>query len=217
MYRIRFNIIIAALTLNINLLLAAEVPGYIVTNTSDTIMGEIKVLRFDSYTGGLSLFGINLASFHSFLRFREEGNRRFASFAPGDIAGFGFCYKSTNFKFKAFMIEANSIVEAESIRPRFLNLVFQGEIAIYKDIVRMDNFIKAHAPHDRFIDHYDYYLFAPEYGLQRAVRTKQYTTVADLLKAFELDDGFLQLLPFNARFKDIIYILQAYERWKDNL
>jgi hypothetical protein len=49
--------------LNFNLLLAVRTPGFIVTNKSDTITGEIKIPIFDSYTGGLSLFGINLEQF----------------------------------------------------------------------------------------------------------------------------------------------------------
>jgi hypothetical protein len=73
MNRIRLFVFVVLSVLNIHLLLAVRAPGFIVTNDLDTISGEIKIPIFDSYTGGLSLSGINLEQFHSVLRFRETG------------------------------------------------------------------------------------------------------------------------------------------------
>lgn len=211
MGRISLIFIAVLLTLNVNLLLAVKVPGYIVTNSSDTIIGEVKVLRFDTFTGGITLFGINMEPFHSVLYFRENGSGRFESLTPNEISAFGFVYKSINYRFKSFTIETNSIVESESKRLRFLNLIYQGEIAVYKDIVRMDNFIWEGALRDKMIDHYDYYLFDDKQGLNKAIWTEQHKSVSDLLKFYEIDQAFIDRLPSDARFKNIIEILQKYE------
>ncbi|MCA1745964.1 MAG: hypothetical protein LC643_09760 [Bacteroidales bacterium] len=215
MNKIRLVFFVALLVLNFNLLLAIKVPGFIVTNSSDTIAGEVQIPIFDSYTGGLSLFGINLEQFHSILRFRESGNGRFQSFIPNEIAGFGFEYKTIHYKFRAFSIETYSIIESERKRHRFLMLLYQGEVAVYKDIVRMANFIAENGLADRFIDHYDYYLFNEKQGLKRAIRTAHYKTVSDLLRLYEIEQDFIDLLPSDVRFKDLVEILQGYERWKD--
>jgi len=203
--------------LNFNLLLAASVPGYIVTNSSDTIRGVIKIPRFDWYTGGLTLFGINLEQFHSVLIFRDNGTGRFESFKPNEIAGFGFEYKSIHYKFKAFSIKTKSIIESERIRSRFLVLLFEGEVSVYKDIVRMGNFIADDALTDRVIDHYDYYLYDDKQGLKEAIRTAHYKTVSDLLRLYEIDQDFIEQLPSDVRFKDIVEILQGYERWNNEM
>lgn len=214
MNKIRLVFFVALLVLNFNLLPAAKVSGFNVTYSSDTITGEIKIPRFDSYTGGLILFGINLEQVHSTLRFRENGTGRFEFFKPNEIAGFGFEYKSIHYKFRAFSIETNSIIESERKRHRFLMLLYQGEVAVYKDILRMVNFIAEKGLADRLIVHYDYYLFNEKQGLKRAIRTADYRTVSDLLRLYEIEQDFINLLPANVRFKDIIEILQEFERWK---
>lgn len=161
-------IIVLVLTLNLNSVLATKVPGYIIENNSDTIFGEIKVSRFDIYTGGIIFHGIDLESFHSILYFKENNKSRFKSFTPNDIAGFGFIYKSINYRFKTFMIESKSIVKSERKKLRFLNLIYQGEIAVYKDIVRKDNFIMT-GIQTKVTDYYDYYLFDDKHGLRKAI------------------------------------------------
>jgi hypothetical protein len=94
-------------------------------------------------------------------------------------------------------------------------LLFKGEVSVYKDMVRMDNFIAENALSDRVIDHYDYYLFDDKQGLKRAIRTAKYRTVSELLSLYQIDQDFVEQLPSDLRFKDIVEILQGYERWKN--
>jgi hypothetical protein len=215
MNKIRF-IIVIALILNLNSVLASKVRGYIIRNSSDTIFGEVKVSFFDIYTGGIVFYGINLEQLHSTLYFRENNKNRFKAFTPNEISGFGFIYKSINYRFKTFVIESKSIVKSERKRLRFLNLIYQGKIAVYKDIVRKENYIKTSIPFDKVIDYYDYYLFDDKHGLKRAIWTKEYKTLKDLFRYYEIDQKFVEQLPADARFKDIKVILHEYETWKKN-
>lgn len=213
MNKITFSIAVL-LTLNVNLALADKVPGFIVKNSSDTIYGEIKVSNFDLYRGGTVLSGINLEPFHSAVEFRENNARRFKSFTPTDLKGFGFNIESINYRFSTFVIESKSIVKSERKRLRFLNLVLQGEIALYRDIVRKDNDYMSGARYDKIVDYHDYYLFDEKHGLKRVVATKEYKTVKDLLKYYEIDQRFIDRLSPNIRFKDATEVLLEYEKWK---
>ncbi len=155
---------ILAILLSLNLAHGKVVPGYIVKNNSDTIYGEIKILRFDIYTNGVLLSGINLEQFHTSLSFREKNCDNFKLYTPEDIAGFGFLFKSTEYRFKTFTIVSNSIFKSERKRLRFLNLIYQGEVALYKDIVRIVDHGKSNSSHG-FTEYYDYYLFDNKRGL----------------------------------------------------
>jgi hypothetical protein len=56
--------------------------------------------------------------------------------------------------------------------------------------------------------------FDDKQGLKRAIRTAKYRTVSELLKFYEIEQDFIDQLPSDLRFKDIVEILQGYERWK---
>ena len=215
MEKIRFIIIVVALALNLNSVRANKVAGYIIKNNSDTIFGEVKVSCFDIYSGGIIFYGINLEPFHSILYFKENNKSRFKSFTPNDISGFGFTYKSINYRFRTFVIETKSIVESERKRLRFLSLIYQGEIAVYKDIVRKDNYYMTSFP-NKVIDYYDYYLFDDKHGLTKAVWSKEYKTLIDLFQYYEIDQKFVLQLPAEVRFKEVKEILYEYEMWKRN-
>ena len=68
---VRF-ITLTVLILNANLLMSREIPGYIIDNSSDTIIGEIEVSAYDIYTGWTVIKGINMEPFHSTVYFRKK-------------------------------------------------------------------------------------------------------------------------------------------------
>jgi hypothetical protein len=212
MIKIRFIIIAAVLTLCFNSLSAKEVPGYIIKNSADTIFGKINISPYDIYANGFVFYGINLEPFHSVLYFKEKNTSRFKPFTPKEISGFGFSYDSVNYRFKTFVIESKSIFKSERKRFRFLNLKYQGDIAVYKDIVRKENYFTG--IHDKYIDYYDYYLYDEKHGLKKAIWSKQYKTLTDLFVYYEIDQKFIEHLSAEVRFKDVIEILHEYEIWK---
>lgn len=211
--KIRF-IVTVVLTLFFYQMQARKVPGYIIRNSSDTIYGEIRVSGTDLYKGETVLFGTNLKSLHLAVEFREKGENRFHSFTPKDIKEFGFFDKSIDYRFRSFVIESKSIVKSERKRARFLNLVWQGEVALYRDIVQRENFLKTGFLNDRVIDYYDYYLLDEKHGLRKVVGTKEYKTLKDLLKYYEVDQRFIDQLSPNIRFKDVTEVILEYETWK---
>jgi hypothetical protein len=136
------------------------------------------------------------------------------SFTPKDIREFGFFDKSIDYRFRSFAIESKSIVKSERKRLRFLNLIWQGEIALYRDIVRKDNGYMSGTRNDRIVDYYDYYLLDEKHGLIKVVGAKEYKTLKDLLKYYEIDQRFIDQLSPNIRFKDVTEVLLEYEKWK---
>lgn len=210
---VRF-ITLTVLILNANLLMSREISGYIIDNSSDTIIGEIEVSAYDIYTGWTVIKGINMEPFHSTVYFRKKGEKRFKSFTPHDITGYGFTYKSVDYKYSTFRIEKKSIILSKKERLRFLNLVFQGEISVYKDIDRKDFFVTKIDFDDRVIDYCDYYLYNKKHGLKWAILNKEFKSITELLSFYEIDQKFISQLPANVKFKDIVEILYKYEMWK---
>lgn len=208
--------IIIGFTFNLKSAIAVKLPGYIILNSSDTIFGEIKISGFDLYMGGIVFNGVNLEPLHSAVRFRDNKQMPFVSYTTDDISGFGFFNKLESYRFKKFAIKYNSIVKAERERSRFLHLIYQGELSVYCDIVRKENYMKTGFSNDQVIDYYDYYLFDDVHGLKRVVKSKDYSTVKDLLGCYELDQKFIEQIPPDVRFKNIIEVLQEYDRWKKN-
>lgn len=162
----RHIIIVIAFTLHTLAAQSNTAPGYIVTNNSDTIAGEVKVSRYDIYTGGILCSGINLEPFHSVLYFRQSNQSSFKSFRPKDISGFVFTYKSVDYIFKTFTIESKSIVKSERRRLRFLNLIHQSENIIYRDIVRRGDVVMP-GTQSKVTDYYDYYSYDITHGLKK--------------------------------------------------
>jgi len=167
-------LIVMLLLINSSVALARKVPGYIIKSSSDTIYGEIRVSAFDLYKGGTVLLGINLEPFHSAVYFRESSKEGFSPFTPEDVREFGFLDKSIDYRFRSFVMESNSIVKQERKRLRFLNLIYKGQVSLYRDIVRKDNSYMAGNRSDRVIDYYDYYLFDDQHGLKNAAGTKEH-------------------------------------------
>ena len=214
MKRIRFAIIAVILILCADPVSAKKVPGYIIRHNCDTIFGEVNISFFDPYSGGFVFYGINLEPFQSVLYFRETRNDCFTAFTPKDIAGFGFTYKSVNYRFKTQLIEYKSIVKSERKRLRFLNLIYQGELAVYKEIERKENHFRTGIGiPNKTVNYYNYYLYDDRHGLKRVIPTKEFKTVKDIFQYYEMQPKFLETLPSNARFKDLEYYLEEYYMW----
>ena len=67
---------------------AKRVTGYIITENSDTLYGEIKVPDFNRVTGGWIMNGTNLESFHFEVSFKDHKKNKFQTFKPEDDSDF---------------------------------------------------------------------------------------------------------------------------------
>ncbi len=176
MDKLRFIIfvLVVFLTLNAAPVNAGKVPGYIILNNNETLYGEIKVSNFDRDQNSILI--------QSNVWFKDKRDKHFKSYAPKDILELGFFYKSINYKFKSFVIDYNSLVPSESQKIKFLGLIFQGELSVYRDLVQSVNHKKSTSQHkDIIIDTYDYYLYNDRQGLKRVVLSKEFPSVIDLL------------------------------------
>lgn len=119
---------------------AFKVEGYIVTLKSDTIRGYVQLSKFDQVTGGFVLNGIEEESFHSRVVFAAQNEKRFQTYFPEMILGFGFEYESTDYVFKQIVIQRKSIFKSERLQYSFMRLVYDEENGCrYKDIRKMPN------------------------------------------------------------------------------
>jgi len=213
MIKIRFFIISVVLILGINAVYARKVSGFIIKNNNDTIFGEVNLLFCDPHSQQFVFWGIDLEPLQAVLYFREKNTQRFTAFTPNDIAGFGFTYKSTDYKFKTLLVEYKSLVSSERKKLRFLNLIYQGHLALYKEITTKESYFST-GTSNRYIDYYDYYLYDERHGLKRIIKSNEFKTLSDVFRYYEINQNFIDIVPANARFKDIMYFLETYDMWK---
>jgi len=206
-------IILIAFIFTLNNAFSKKVEGYIVTNTADTVYGEIRVSRFNMSSSGIVLFGINLEPFFSTVRFRQKGESQFRTYSFDEVSHFSFTYKSTEYKFDKFEITTRSLVKSEEMRTAFLNLIYSGEVKLYQEIRRAQS--TNLSTNGKSIAYSNYYLYSTKQNLCKVEQTKAYEKLADLLSVFEIDPKFIQLLPYETKFKDINAVLLSYDTWKE--
>jgi hypothetical protein len=120
--------------------LAISAPGYIVSLQSDTIYGWVQLSQFDQMTGGLVLKGIEEESFHSRVVFIPKGRKRFKTYFPEMLSGFGFKYNSTDYIYQQIIVQRKSIFKSETQQYRFVRLVYEGNDGVrYKDVQMIPN------------------------------------------------------------------------------
>lgn len=191
---------------------ATRVAGYIVTETSDTLHGEIRISNFDKITGAWIFNGFDQQSLHYGVFFKENGYSHFQSYTPKDIRAFGFNYQSTDYIFRSFVLVTKDLFNKEQKRYRFLSLEYNGRISLLCDLVYTINRMNYTSQRDYYIT-YEYYLFSESKGLKKLELTKNTKSLSDLLLFYSIEKDYLELLPVKARLKDIKTILAAYDNW----
>lgn len=208
---IKFIFLVYSLLLTSQFCHAENVTGYIVTNNSDTLYGEIKVYNFNRVTGNWIFNGIDLEGLHFEVSFKTYTKKRFQTFRPKDILGFGFTYKSSDYIFQRFIIVSKGIFKQEQRRYRFLSLEYQGRVSLFKDLIRV-----YHANVITKSDSYvydDYYLFNDVIGLNRVEPTNDIKPLVDLLNLYGFKKDYLNTIPTKTNLKDIKMILEDYDTW----
>lgn len=183
---------------------AKRVPGFIITENADTIYGKIKVYSFNRITGGWVFNGIDLELFHFKVSLKEDKIKRFQTYTPEDILGFGFRDKSVDYMFNRFLIESKSIVKNETLRYKFLHLIYIGKVFLYSDMNRVNS------PNNPQKIVYDYYLFNDIVGLKRI---DNQTSIFDLLSLYGFEKDYLDSIAKKINKMNIKMILEEYDSW----
>jgi hypothetical protein len=213
---IKYFILALLFTLTANFTEAKKVSGYIITEKSDTLYGQIKLSKFDIITGTWMIFGIYTDQLHHEVWFKENNDKRFRKFQAIDINGFEFSYKSKVYIFRSFTLKSNTILGKEKKRERFLQLIYTGELELYWDTKSTVNNFE---PDDvsfntnQSYTYYDLYLYNKSIGLTKVEISKDVKTIKQLLKKYEIDKEYLKRIPDNAKLKDIEVILKDYDFW----
>ena len=146
--------------------------------------------------------------------FKGKNEKRFKNYFPENILEFGFSCKYGNYFFKSFVVEHNSVREKESKQFQFLRLIYKGSFELYKYCIYLNN------PDANLINtvekqltYYDYFLYSKSKGLIKVEQNQQFETTRDLLRKFEFDEKFVQLIPTKIDFNDIKALLTIYDRW----
>jgi hypothetical protein len=197
---------------------AEKVPGFIITENSDTLYGEVKVSHINLHDGGIFILGINLEPLHFDVWFREYGNSRFKNFQAKDICGYGFMYKLMDYSFHSFVLESNTSFKIVKKRNRFLQLYYEGKVSLYRDINRMVNPIYSMDYHynnstDQSVLYYDYFIYNETIGLNKVEISDDIKTMNDLLYLYEFEKEFIERIHKNTKLKDIYIVLMKYEIW----
>lgn len=209
---IRFTILTFLLTFAYGFCNASKVAGYIITENSDTLYGEIRVSNFDRITGGWIFNGIDLESYHYQVTFKENGKSHFKTFTPADIQAFGFSYQSSDYIFKRFTLVAKDLFNKEQKRYRFLCLEYNGRISLYQDVVYVINRMNHTTQNDNYT-YSEYYLYNASKGLKKLELTRHTKALVELLLFYNMEKDYLELLPAKADLKDIKTILAEYDNW----
>jgi hypothetical protein len=101
---------------------ALSAKGYIVTLQSDTVYGWVQVGRFDQTTGGFLLNGIETASYSWRVVFATKEEKRYKTYFPETILGFGFVYKSEEYIYERTEVKRKSIFKNEGLQYRFVRI-----------------------------------------------------------------------------------------------
>lgn len=109
---------------------ANSARGFITTLANDTVWGFVQVSRFNQVTGGLLLHGIELESFHSRVVFRADDEKRFKSYFPEMISGFGFKYKDELYIFQQQIITHKNMFSGVSEELKFMRVQEQTNLLI---------------------------------------------------------------------------------------
>ncbi|PLX16516.1 MAG: hypothetical protein C0597_07885 [Marinilabiliales bacterium] len=204
---------------NASPLASRNIPGYIITKNSDTLIGEIKVSHFNILTADFLFGQFNIEQLCTQVYFRASDTRRFKKYNAWDINGFGFKHKNENYKFQSFILKSNTPLKKDKDRHRFLLLCFSGKVLLYKDFKRL---IEYNNPDQLLIQnfgstylYYEYYLFNEKIGLTKAEISKDIKSLTELLKLYDFENDFIETMTANARLRDITKILIKYEYWKE--
>lgn len=215
---IRYFIVLLLMIFFANFVEAKKVPGYIITENLDTIQGQIKLSKFNLQTGGWYIYGINIEQLHFEVWFRDNKSKRFRSYKATDILSFGFNYRSINYIFRSFTIESNTRVVRQQKRQRFLQLLYNTDLELYRDTKSMLSNINYvdftyNKKRNYLLTYYDLYLYSNANGLTKVELSKNVKTVHQLLRKYNLDKRYVKEIPANTKLKDIKTILVNYDLW----
>lgn len=140
-------------------------------------------------------------------------------FQPINIFGFRFTCKSKNYIIKSFTIKSNTRVVKDKKRERFLQLIYRGELELYRDAKSTLNDV---APagivynKNQILTYYDLYLYDNSKGLTKVEISSDTKTINQLLDKYDLDKEYIKKIPSNTKLKNIDIILKNYDLWINN-
>lgn len=189
---------------------AKKTRGFIVKVNMDTVFGEIKLHKFERFTGAflLSSYDLNWCFFS--VSFKGPDDKYFKNYKPFELHSYQFTYDHVVYKFKSFEVYFTRLINQTDEVPKFLQEMYKGEISLYRDLIYSPQM----AENAKFYFYYDYYLFNMQKGLVKVERTEKRKTVKDLLREFEVNPEFIEELSPAVRFKDIGTILDQYSYWQ---
>ena len=194
---------------------AKKVPGYIVNDANDTIKGVITLQKFNQITGDLIVNGYDFESLYNKVVFKAVGNKRAVVYQPGMIKGFGFDFDEVGYRYNQFVVSYSSLFTGDSKRTRFLYLVYDGAIKLYSDVLYVENPSVTQGD-NRYVKYNSYFLQHDVLGLLAVAKNEQFKTVRDLLRHYNVEKGFLNEIPENTVFENVVQVLRLYDQWLVN-
>ncbi|PZX13051.1 hypothetical protein LX69_02711 [Breznakibacter xylanolyticus] len=206
-----FRIVLCIASMTISLpAMAKKVPATVVTTSSDTLLGEIRLSKVNIADGSFLLGGYDPESFHYMVAFRQHGKKRFKSFGPEELKAFSFVIDSVPHLYRSFVIDRKSIVPSEQNSVRFLHCLYDGTISLY--------FLRSTYPVNRqpmsgLLRFDEYFLHSATAGLVIIKDSDRDLFSKERLIQMGMDDEFIKQLSGTPSFKNILSILTTYDQW----
>lgn len=199
--------------LSYNYCQAIHVPGYIITEKSDTVFGTIQLQKFDQVSGGLIINGFDRGILYKQLFFKSLTDKRYKTYLPETISGFGFNYDKEKYVFQSFTLDRKSMVKREHYQSRFLCLVYKGSLSLFKDIKHYNFDPSNTLGNQNSYTYAEYFLYQPSVGLKKVEITDKIPSIKVLLRLYNCKEEFVQELKDNLLIRDMMDVLEAYDQW----
>ena len=193
---------------------AKKFQGYIINNHMDTIHGEIRLHKWSFTTGYFIIKGYELETLHILVEFREHNRGEYKSYDAEKLFGFGVKYKGKELTYRSTDVDYKSIIKGEQQRTRFLQILYDGQLILYKDVVHVENPL-AKSKGDLYKTYNIYYLGkCKSQDIKRMEINNQIVSVRDLLLKLNIESEFINSISENITLKNFTKVLEDYDVWK---
>lgn len=188
---------------------ATTVFGYVISNSNDTVFGEIQLPSFDLNRKLLFINSYNFEDFYTHVFFKKLKESTFELYNSDAILEFGFSFES--FPYRFISKEVNTSIT--KVKKKYFYLqVHKGAIDLFERNVILYDIDKTKMPYGITVS--DYYIMGEDKNLILVSKTSESRTVFDFLSAnLKVDPTLLSKAIGDKSFKDIFQIVELYNQY----
>jgi len=177
------------------MLYGRSVPGFIINDYGDTIVGRVKLAYS---TGETCLHWTNLPDFdalHSALPFDVSAAGGYKYYLPYQIKGFGFVFRGHECFYHSLVLKKDRVGSQKDTYKCFLQLIYQkGDLKLYRQSRGESVMQQKRMYHGKIVPLYiEYYLSWTDKPLGKVQVCSKYQTLKDCLREYGVAEEFIGL------------------------